>query len=399
MLASFLVFAIAAQAEQPIAYVLNTNAETLSKIELNTGSVSNDILTVGSDVFCFPSQIVIRDTLGYVTVSGTGEIQVINLNSETTGRFIKTGASTNPFWTAFRDDRYLYVTLMLDNSLAKMDYQADTVVRKVTVGKSPAGMIIVGDKAYIAITGFDFGTFEYDDPGLVTVYDMAGDSVITQIEVGINPQFLALDNLGRVHVVCTGDYENIKGWVYIIDPLADVKGDSIYLGGTPGQISIGPDNIAYVASAGWQENGFVYTYNSITGELYHDSTNPIEVDLNCMTVSAYQDSTCFTGSFTNFVNIIDSGGSYQASYAVSDGPVHIDFSYAAGDVNGDFKVDMLDILDLIGWLYKSGIPPRWPRWRANANADTAYNMLDILCLIAYLYKEGPRPKPGPTWVW
>jgi len=391
-----LVLPVMANADDPVAYVLNTNAETLSKINLSTGAVYNDILTIGTDVYCYPNQFVKRDTLAYAIASGTDEIQVINLNTETTEYFINTGVSTNPYWMEFLDEQYLYVTLMMANSVAKIDYRTGTIVHEIPVCKSPEGILIVGDKAYIACSGFDFDTYLYD-PGKVTVYDIPGDSVINQIDVGLNPQYLILDTLGRLHVVCTGDFWTTWGWIYIINTDTDLVVDSIYLGGTPGQITLGPDNIAYIASAGWTENGYVFSYNTITGEVYHDNGNPIAVDLNCMAVAAYQDSTCFTGSFTNYVNVIDSTGNYLNSYAVSDGPVHITFNYLPGDANGDFTVNIFDASMIISWLYMDGEKPHWPKWRANVNSDLAYNVFDVTYLISFLYMDGPRPKTGPGW--
>jgi YVTN family beta-propeller protein len=384
-------------AADPIAYVLNSNGETISKINLNTGAVYNNILTIGSDVWCYPNQIIVRDTLMYATVSGTDEIQVINLNTEKTVDYINTGAYTNPYWIDFADEPYLYVTLLMTGTVAKINYSTGAVVAEVPVGKSPEGIKIIGDKAYIACTGFDWGTYNYD-PGRVAVYDISGDSVIQHINVGLNPQYLLQDNLGRLHVVCTGNYATIWGWVYIIDTDYDIVVDTVYLGGTPGQISVGPDDIAYIASAGWSESGYVFTYNTITGEVYHGNGNPITVDLNCMTVAAFQDSTCFTGSFTNYVNLIDSAGNYQASYPVGDGPVHIAFNYLPGDANGDFLANIFDISLLIDWLYLDGEKPRRPQWRANVNGDKNYNIFDVTYLIAYLYLGGPPPQIGPDWL-
>ncbi len=397
LFAMLLVPPISTSAGDPIAYVLNTNGETLSKINLSTGVVTNNLLTIGSDIWCYPNQMVVRDTLMYVTVSGTDEIQVINLKTEKTAYYINTGVYTNPYWIDFAEDPYLYVTLLMTGTVAKINYLTGAIVTEVPVGKSPEGIKIVGDKAYIACSGFDWDTYQYD-PGRVAVYDITGDSVIEYIGLGLNPQYLQLDNSGRIHVVCTGDYTTIWGSAYIIDTDFDSVVDSIYLGGTPGQISIGPDNIAYIASAGWSESGYVFTYNTATGEVYHDNSNPLTVDLNCLTAIAYQDSTCFTGSFTDYVNVIDSAGSYLASYAVGDGPVHIAFNYLPGDVNGDFAVNIFDVTYLIDWLYLSGEIPRWPKWRANVNSDNAYNLFDITHLIAYLYLDGPPPKIGPDWL-
>lgn len=391
-----MIFAVSALAADPTAYVLNTNGETLSKINLRTGIVQNDILTIGSDVISYPNQLVVRDTTAYVIASGTNEIQVINLNTEQTSFYINTGASSNPYWMDFHDNHYLYVTLLLQDSLAKIDYRAGTITAKRYVGKSPEAIMIVGDMAYIACTGFDWDTYQYG-AGQVAVYDITADSVVDRIVVGKNPQYLALDNDGRIHVVCTGDYFSVFGRIYIIDPVQREILDSLYVGGSPGHISIGPDDVAYLAAAGWTQMGYVYSYNALTGEVYHGESNPIEVDLNCLTVQAFQDTTIFTGSFTDFVNVIDSSGTYKNSYAVGDGPNFIAFNYMPGDANGDFAVNLLDITHFIKYLYKGGDALRWPIWRSNVNGDESYNLLDVLYLIKFLYHSGDRPKIGSCW--
>jgi hypothetical protein len=394
---SLVLIPLAALAIDPTAYVVNTNGETLSKINLRTGSVDNNFLTIGTGVYSFPNQIVVRDTLAFVIASGTDEMQIVNLNTEQTEYFINTGASSNPYWIDFADEQYLYITLMMKNSVAKVDWLSGTAESEVVVGKSPEGIIIVGDKAYIACTGFDFDTWQYD-PGEVSVYDIPADTMIRTIAVGLNPQYLDLDDSGRIHVVCTGDYATVFGCIYLIDIRKEVIVDSIKLGGTPGQISIGPDNVAYVAAAGWSQDGYVYSYNAASGEVYHDANNPLEVDQNCLTVAAFQDSTVFTGSFTDYVNVVDSSGANLHRYAVGDGPVHLDFNYVPGDADGDFQLNLADVTCIINWLYKNGPEPRWPGWRANADGDQTYNILDAAYILNYLYRDGPRPRMGPRWL-
>ena len=205
-----IIMAMTVAAADRLAYVLNTNGETLSKINLTNGSVANDIITIGSDVYCYPNQIVIRDTLAFVVASGTNEIQVINLNNESTAYFIELDASSNPYWIDFVDEQYLHVTFMMTHIVAKVNYLTGETISRTAVGKSPAGILINGDKMYIACTGFDWGTYQYD-PGRVAVYDIPGDSLLRYIDVDLNPQYLALDRHGRVHVVCTGDYFSVFG--------------------------------------------------------------------------------------------------------------------------------------------------------------------------------------------
>ncbi len=53
-----------------IAYVLNSSGETLSKINITTGVITNDIVTIGTDVQSYPNQIVVRECRRGFAVSG-----------------------------------------------------------------------------------------------------------------------------------------------------------------------------------------------------------------------------------------------------------------------------------------------------------------------------------------
>jgi DNA-binding beta-propeller fold protein YncE len=380
-----------------IAYVINTVGETLSKINLTTGVVTNDILPLGSDILCYPNQIIVRDTLAYVIASGTDEIQIINLKTETTVDFINAGPGSSPFWMAFLDDRYCYVTQMMYNSVAKVDVINRTVISENSVGLSPEGIIIADFKAYIAITAFDFNDYTYGQ-GKVVVHDTRGDTVLSEMNVGKNPQYLARDMSGRIHVICTGDYWSSFGMIYVIDPGADTVLDSFSIGGSPGQLTIGPDDIAYLAAGGWVTDGYIYTYNAASGEVYHNAGNPVLVDSGCAMVVAYQDSSVYEGNFKDYVVQMDSAGTQLASYAVGDGPIHLDFNYQPGDFDGDFAVNIGDLTALVDWLFNGGLAPRYPFWRGNMDGSYGYNVGDIGYLVGYLFDDGPAPQIGPTWL-
>ena len=379
------------------AWVINTSGESLSKINLTTGAVTNNVLPLGSDIYCYPNQIVVRDTLAFVVASGTNEIQIINLKTETTVDFIGTGAGSNPFWLAFADDRYCYVTSLLRNSVLKVDVIDRTLAGEIPVGVSPEGILIADGRAYVAVTGFDFGDYSYDQ-GRVAVLDIAGDSLLGDIEVGTNPQYLARDAAGRIHVVCTGNYFSAFGIVYVIDPALDVVVDSTVVGGAPGQIAITPDGMAYLAAGGWVDDGHLYSYNAMTGEVYHGEGNPIPVDSGCTMVVSYQDSTLYEGGFKDFAVQVDSAGVELARYAVGDGPAHMDFNYMAGDVDGSFSVNVADLTGLVDWLFRGGTPPRYPAWRANTDGDSRFNVSDITHLVAYLFNGGEAPRIGSNWL-
>lgn len=384
-------------ARNPVSYVVNGTGETLSKINLETGVVENNILTLGSDVLCYPTQIVVRDTLAYVLNSGTNEIQIIDLNTETTVAFINVGADFSPFWMAFLDSQFVYVTSFTQNNVARVDVINESIVSQTPVGISPEGIIIRDFKAYIAITAFDHQTWEYGQ-GKVVVFDTHTDTVIEELDVGTNPQYLACDSLGRIHVVCTGDYWSSFGMIYIINADVDVVVDSFSIGGSPGNITISPDNIAYLAAGGWVGDGYVYTYNALSGQMYHPSDNPLVVDSGCMMTVAWQDTTVFVGTFKDYVTEIDSAGNSLQSFALGDGPIYADFNYLPGDLTGNFQVDITDLIWMVNWFFTGGPPALYPRWRANVDGNEQYNIADLVYFTSYMFMDGPPPKIGINWL-
>ena len=64
--------------------------------------------------------------------------------------------------------------------------------------------------------------------------------------------------------------------------------------------------------------------------------------------------------------------------------------YICGDLDDDKLVNILDIVYLINYKYKSGPAPD-PLESADVNNDILVNILDIVYLINYKYKAGPEP--------
>ncbi|MFH2037131.1 MAG: dockerin type I repeat-containing protein [Candidatus Zixiibacteriota bacterium] len=67
-----------------------------------------------------------------------------------------------------------------------------------------------------------------------------------------------------------------------------------------------------------------------------------------------------------------------------------------GDINNSGDINILDVTNLISYLYKYGSPPADPQM-ADVNHSGNLDILDITYLIQYLYKSGPAPNcPGYT---
>jgi C1A family cysteine protease len=64
--------------------------------------------------------------------------------------------------------------------------------------------------------------------------------------------------------------------------------------------------------------------------------------------------------------------------------------YIRGDVNGDSKISVSDVVYIINYLFKGG-PVPVPQEAGDANCDGPINVSDVIYLINYLFKGGPEP--------
>ncbi|MCP4631845.1 MAG: SMP-30/gluconolactonase/LRE family protein [candidate division Zixibacteria bacterium] len=64
--------------------------------------------------------------------------------------------------------------------------------------------------------------------------------------------------------------------------------------------------------------------------------------------------------------------------------------YVCGDIDGNPGINILDIVFLINYTYKSGPDPN-PLESADVDSIPPVNILDIVFLINYKYKNGPEP--------
>lgn len=332
-----------ARAGDPTAYVINTLGETLSKVNLKTDQVRNDVLTLGSAPACGPNQIVIRDSLAYVVNSLTSEIQIIDLTSESTAGYIDMGQGRNPFWMAFSDadTQYAWVTCSAVDSLFKVDVRNKSLVAGYPVGVWPQGILILSGLAYVCITALDINDYTYGQ-GEVVVFDTRTNSIAKKLKVGINPQYITLDNQGEIYVSCTGDFWSTWGVIYAIDPALNVIKDSILIGGSPCQMAVSADGLGWVAAGGWDREGLIYLFDSRSDTTIFGSENPILVpdDPGIMGVVTLPDSTALACAFQvdELVKIDTASGSVLKRYQVGDGPAHLAVSHV--EISSDLTSDV-----------------------------------------------------------
>ncbi|RMF70021.1 MAG: T9SS C-terminal target domain-containing protein, partial [Calditrichaeota bacterium] len=214
----------------------------------------------------------------YVVNSTPAGITVIDGRSDVVTNTIALAEGSNPWDMAFVGTHKVYVTNLLANTVTVVDVATGDSLNTIAVGEGPEGILVVNNTAYVANTG-GFPDFS---PSTVSVIDIRTDQVTKTVEVPMNPQDLALAPDGNIHVVCTGNFADVGGKVVVIDPFgaADFTPlvvDTVEIGGSPGDIVVTSDGMAYLADFGDGTNGFLYAYNASTLEVAHDASNPILV--------------------------------------------------------------------------------------------------------------------------
>lgn len=247
-------------------YVLNVIGTTVSVIDLETNTVTNDLGTLG----LYPNQVLYHGGKVYVVNSGSSNIQIFDPeNNFAESTPIDLGTGKGPMNMVFYDDDIAFVACSYTNQVLKVNVTNGTVLATIDAGVGTTGICIANGKVYAANTAYDGSTYSYGQ-GTVTVIDPVNATVTTTIDVGTNPQAVMEAPDGKVHVVCTGDWFSVFGTIYVIDPSTNTVSTTYDVGGTPGSISIDADNnLAYLGV--WGAGCIVY--NTTTGDtLYGPNT-------------------------------------------------------------------------------------------------------------------------------
>ncbi len=303
-------------------YVVQGSDESLGQISLTNGQITTHVLDLG--VWC--NDIVVHGTRLFVANSGDNTMQEIDAVSNTTVRVIPLTTGINPWSLAFANDDTLAVTCWVSRNVLLLRYSDGTEIGSVSMPTGPEGIVVIGERVFVCETGVDFPNY---NPGQVRVYDRHSWQLLDSVQVGVNAQFAAADGLGRLHVVCTGDYAAVPGAVHILD-LQTLSVDTILaIGGTPNTVSFG-GGYAFVAAGGFGDAGYVYKYRLADYEILNDASNPITTGPGATDIEAADDGTFYVSCMqVDEVRHHALNGTVLTTYPVSDGPGYLTFYPAA----------------------------------------------------------------------
>lgn len=308
---------------QNVLIVANQFSSTLTLIDLYAGGIiERDVIGVGN----VPNDILRWGNMLFVINSLSNDMNVINLSysNELIPAMdpidLGVGIGRNPQYGAVSGG-FLYISNALPNNVTVINLASMTPAVDIHVGKAPAEVRVVGNNIYVCNSGYSFDDGTY---GMGSVSVIENNMVVNTIEIGAgkNPQFMDVDRSGRLHVVCTGNYDDVQGEINIIDPVTDLIVNYIYIGGQPGDIAINSLDIAYVAAGGWLDDpGKVFRYNALTGQIMNGVATPIEVGTGAMRIVAAADNSIYVSCMIE--NTVDKivDGVLVDSYIVGDGPV------------------------------------------------------------------------------
>ncbi|MCP5060994.1 MAG: T9SS type A sorting domain-containing protein [Ignavibacteriae bacterium] len=258
-------------------YSINGSAQTISKMNLETKEITQNILTTGE----IPNGIISHNNMIYLVNSKPDNIMVIDPADDSVVKTIALTEGSNPWAMAFVNDTKAYVTNWLTDSVTIINVEEGTVVKSIAVGKAPEGIVVVGSKAYVVNTGYASWGNPYEQ-STVTIIDTDADTILASVNIPTNGQDLALAPNGELHVVCSGDYSTEFGKIAVINIEAEIPivTDTIDIGGTPGDIEISSDGTGFCSAWGDGINGHIYQYNANTNTVIRNSDDPILVGPN-----------------------------------------------------------------------------------------------------------------------
>lgn len=254
---------------------MNMNKASLDRLDFSSGVYQRNIYNqanpevvrglgdVGNDILIYGSKV-------YVVVNVSNKIEVLDVK---TSRKIKQIDLHNCRYITFNDGK-VYVSAYLgkvgdanaaQGSVSEIDTTTLQVRRKVTVGRQPEEMAVVGNKLYVANSG---GYSPPDYERTISVINLDNFSEEKRIDVAINLHRLKADRYGDLYVSSRGDYFAIPSRLFVIDTHTDQVKNVFDLAVSNFWID---DDSAYIISSSWnqvlQKNSISYSIFDVKDEV------------------------------------------------------------------------------------------------------------------------------------
>ncbi len=300
-------------------YVLNGLGETLSRVDLETGRVENDLLHLGDA----PNALLFDPAGDRLFVANSGDNVVWSLQPDSLDRNgdYPLGPNTNPYGLAVTRSGELAVSGFLSGDVAFFSAATGALLRRVPVGRTPQAVLDLPGRTLVSVVHYDFPSNSFGPGEVVAIPDGAA-AAGTRAIVGVNPQHLVTGPDGLLHVICTGNYVDVPGSVYFLNAVTLAVVDSLTLGGTPAAAVVVGDDV-YVSAY----FGGLMKYDGRTHTVLRGPSDPV-LDVTGLGGLAHDATTgrLYVSAFEDdLVLVVDvAADTLAAAWPVGDGPLDVE---------------------------------------------------------------------------
>lgn len=307
--------------------LFNQNNSTLSWINTNDHSVSNSFFEnktnrglgdTGNDLKRYGGKI-------YIVVNVSSTVEVLDAKTGQSLQqisMINNSVPKQPRSIAFYGSK-AYVTCY-DGYVDVIDTTSLTITQRIQVGSNPEGLAVSNGKLYVANSG---GLNSPNVDSTVSVIDLATHLELLKIVVGKNPGSVCVDNEGDVYVISRGNYSSIPSRMHKINTQTDTKETSFTF--DAGGICLMNDHFLisyYDYSSGVSSIGLFDTQTEQLINANYINTSGITtlygIHYSNVTNTIYcSDANSFTN--TGFIHLFSAIGNFIRTYNVGLNPSNI----------------------------------------------------------------------------
>lgn len=196
------------------------NNSSISWIDLGSNEVTSDIFLntngrllgdTGNDMKAYGGKI-------YVVVNNSNTVEVLNKRS---GKSIKQvsmmngGNGKQPRSIAFHQGK-AYITCY-DGYVDVLDTVSLSIVQRIQVGSNPEGLAVSGNRLFVSNSG---GLNYPNVDSTLSVIDLTTYQEVDRVTVGKNPGGVRTDASGDIYVITRGNYGSIPSRMVKVDPVS-----------------------------------------------------------------------------------------------------------------------------------------------------------------------------------
>ena len=201
--------------------------------------------TALADVGTLVQSLTLTDPRAYVLANTDDAVDILDLDLEINERIGRIEPVPSPRYLEIVAPGKGYVSNLFSGTVSVLDLGARRVMGLIEVGPNPEDIAVIGGRAYVANSGFGAGT-------TLTVIDVAADAAVETLDVGCDgPRHLEADGEGELWVFCVGntiyneDFTEIiaqtNGAVVVLDGATGTERARFPLDVQPGSVASGQD--------------------------------------------------------------------------------------------------------------------------------------------------------------